>query len=185
MHTPLGHIVLSLLKVSASISAEMLGFELLDPTEIEVPHITPLTNLTLSKLQRGHFDIWVDGHGPEIGKNTIYEPPLLELYTKFSLQSHFLAFWGILFLQTVTIFIIDKVCVRNIPEMATNWERLMHASLKSHFPLPYVNWHEGDGNCKDHIKRHKAGNHEVLVTTAVNLFFNLIMLTPLVILCKS
>ena len=172
-----------LLNVSASISAEMTGFILLDPSSTWIPHITPQTNLTLSNLQRGNFSPLEDGFG--IVDNSIYEPPPLELYTKFSLQSHFLAFWGILFLQTVTIFIIDKVCVRNIPEMATNWERLMHASLKSHFPLPYVNWHEGDGNCKDHIKRHKAGNHEVLVTTAVNLFFNLILLTPLVILCKS
>ena len=167
------------LSAFALISAEMAGFELLDPATSWIPHITPQTNLTLSNLQRGYFE---DSIGTYV---SIYMPPPLELYTKFSLQSHFLAFWGILFLQTVTIFIIDKVCVRNIPEMATNWERLMHASLKSHFPLPYVNWHEGDGNCKDHIKRHKAGNHEVLVTTAVNLFFNLIMLTPLVILCKS
>ena len=53
------------------------------------------------------------------------------------------------------------------------------------FPIPYVNWHEGDGNCDDHLKRHKASNHEVLVTSTVNLVFNLIMLTPLVILCKS
>ena len=160
----------------------MAGFELLDPTTTSIPHITPLTNIKLSHLQRGHYEE-MDDVVFQV-KNSIYVPPPLELYTKFSLQLHFFAFWGILLLQTVTIFIIDKVWARNIPEMATNWERLMHASLKSHFPLPYVNWHEGDGNCKDHIKRHKAGNHEVLVTTAVNLFFNLIMLTPLVILCK-
>ena len=161
----------------------MLGFELLDPTLNEVPHITPLTNLTLSNLQRGHFDITMDS--PAIGKNSIYKPPPLELYTEFSLQLYFLAFWGILFLQMLTIFIFDMVWARNIPESATLWERLMHAMLKSHFPLPYVNWHEDDGNCNDHIKRHKAANNEVLVTTAVNLYFNLIMLTPLVILCKS
>ena len=163
------------------ISAEMTGFHLLDPTETWVSHIVPPTNLTLSNLQRGHFEIL------EIGRtnSSIYVAPPLALYTKFSLQSHFMAFWVILFLQIITIFITDKIWTRNIPESATLWERLMHAMLKSHFPLPYINWHEDDGNCNDHVKRHKAANNEVLLTTAVNLCFNLIMLTPLVILCKS
>ena len=163
-----------------SISAEMASFQVLDPTIVLAPHITPLSNLSLSKLQRGQFEEVEDGSG-----NSIYKPPPLELYTKFSLQSYFFAFFGILFLQILTIFITDKTWTRNIPQSATLWERLMHASLKSHFPIPYVNWHEGDGNCDDHLKRHKASNHEVLVTTTVNLVFNLIMLTPLVILCKS
>ena len=159
----------------------MAAFQLLDPAASVIPHITPQTNLTLPNLQRGHFEL------PDILQttNSIYVPPIIELYTKFSLQSYFLAFWGILLLQVLTIFIIDMVCTRNIPQSATLWERLMHATLKSHFPVPYTNWHEGDGNCIDHVNRHKAVNHEVLVTTAVNLFFNLIMLTPLVILCKS
>ena len=161
----------------------MVGFEILDPTEDPVPHITPQTNLNLSSLQRGRFDIQLGSLGKF--NYTIYEPPLLELYTEFSLQSYFLAFWGILILQILTIFILDTILITNIPRNATLWERMMHANLKSHFPISYVNWHEGDGNCDDHVKRHKAENHEVLVTTAVNLFFNLIMLTPLVILCKS
>ena len=158
----------------------MIGFHLLNPTSALIPHISPFTNLTLSNIQRGHFEVLVDRFG-----SSIYMPPSLEMYTRFALQPYFLAFWGILLLQMLTIFTIDKVWSRNIPQSATLWERLIHALLKSHFPFPYVNWHEGNGNCIDHIKRQKAANHEVLVTTAVNLFFNLIMLTPLVILCKS
>ena len=166
--------------LSALILAEMVGFQLLDTTTAKIPHITPQTNLVLSNLQRGYF-YNVDSKNDE---SSIYEPPPLELYTKFSLQLYFLAFWVILFLQMLTIFITDKIWATNIPQSATIWERMMHATLKSHFPIPYVNWHEGDGNCNDHVKRHRAANHEVLVTTAVNLLFNLIMLTPLVILCK-
>ena len=159
----------------------MGGFALLDPTLNFIPHIPPLTNLRLSNLQRGHFDVLLDGEAI----NSIYEPPPLELYTKFSLQLYFFIFWGIILLQMLTIFIVDKVWVTNIPVCATLWERLMHASLKSHFPFPYVNWHEAEGNCNDHVKRHKSSSHEILATTAVNLVFNLILLTPLVILCKS
>ena len=115
----------------------MAAFQLLDPAASVIPHITPQTNLTLPNLQRGHFEIL------EIGRtnSSIYVAPPLALYTKFSLQSHFMAFWVILFLQIITIFITDKIWTRNIPESATLWERLMHASLKSHFPIPYVNWH--------------------------------------------
>ena len=162
----------------------MAGYASLDPTTFLIPHITsPPPNLNLFNLQRGHFII-LDDNGNNYG-SSMYEPPPLELYTLFSLQLYFLAFFGILFTQMLTIFVIDMVWGRNIPGSATLWERLMHATLKSHFPLPYVNWHESDGNCNDHVKRHKAANHEVLVTTAVNLCFNIIMLTPLVILCKS
>ena len=102
--------------ISSSISAEMLGFELLDPTNTGVPHITPLTNLTLSNLQRGHFEVRNDN-----GRftNSIYDSPPLELYTRFPLQLYFFAFWGILLLQVITIFIIDMKWARNIPRGAT------------------------------------------------------------------
>ena len=171
------------IKISSSISAEMAAFASLDPDLTLIPHITTLSNLTLSSLQRGHFEIV--NHNNLVLDYAIYVPPSLQLYTKLSLQSYFFAFLGILFLQILTIFIVDKLLDTNIPLSATLWERLMHATLKSHFPLPYINWHEGDGNCNDHVKRHKAANHEFLMTTAVNLLFNLIMLTPLVILCKD
>ena len=160
----------------------MAGFAILDPDLTWIPHITTLNNLTLSRIQRGYFNKLQSNN--LVLDYAIYVPPSLLLYTKLSLQSYFFAFWGILFLQIVTIFIVDKLWHTNIPLNATLWERLMHATLKSHFPLPYINWHEGDGNCNDHVKRHEAANHEVLLTTAVNLFFNLIMLTPMVILCK-
>ena len=65
----------------------MAGFELLDPTATWIPHITPLNNLTLSDLQRGQFDILIiDSLSQDF---PIYEPPPLELYTEFSLQSYF------------------------------------------------------------------------------------------------
>ena len=46
--------------------------------------------------------------GDDFNTGSIYEPPPLELYTKFSLQAYFLMFWGILLVQTFAILIIDK-----------------------------------------------------------------------------
>ena len=76
-----------------------------------------------------------------------YVPPPLELYTQFSLQTHFFAFWGILILQTCTILVIDKIWVKNIPNDATLWDRLLHSIQKASFPFPYTNWHQ------DHLRR--------------------------------
>ena len=114
----------------------------------------------------------------------IYEPPPLDLYIKFSMQTYFLAFWGILLIQAFTIIIIDKIWIKTIPITCSWWKRFIHAMEKSHSPFPYLNWHEEEGDCKDHINRKNAVQHEVIVTTVVNLFFNMLLLIPLVILCK-
>ena len=96
-----------------------------------------------------------------------------------------MTFWGILLLQAFTIFITDNIWVRNISKNNTIWEQIVHAMVKSHFPLPFINWHEGEGDCNDHVKRKKAVQCEVLVTTAINFIFNIALLSPLVILCKK
>ena len=160
----------------------MLSFQAFDPATTYLPHNLTMTskNITLQSLayiQRGNFPL-------NEGVYDFYEPPSLILYTKFSLEIYFLAFWGILLFQCLVIYITDKLIVRNIPQTATVWERIMHAIVKSQFPFPYVNWHEAFGDCQDHKKRQKDAQHEVFVTTAVNLIFNMIMLVPLVILCK-
>ena len=82
-----------------------------------IPHIHPLTNTSLSILQRGTFSIKIlnTPSGPLFSYN--YQPPPLELYTKFSLQAYFFSFWVILILQTLTIFAIDKIWVKNVQNM--------------------------------------------------------------------
>ena len=74
-------------------TAETIAFYALDPSnsEVQVPgseiyHIYPLTNLSIFQVQRGRFKLDVnpinyDGYT----YYSSYEPPPLELYTKFSL----------------------------------------------------------------------------------------------------
>ena len=52
-----------------------------------LPHIHPLTNISLSQLQRGNLFEYVSNtpSGPIYSYN--YVPPPLELYTQFSLQT--------------------------------------------------------------------------------------------------
>ena len=172
--------------------AEMFGFQLFDPATSIIPHhinITSITSETLNSLQRGRY-IHIENDEDDYDCTTMmwpyfYEPPAIELYTKFSLATYFLTFWGILILQTMVISILDKVWVRTIPKCATLWGRIIHAIVKSHFAFPYENWHDTVGNCQDHKDRQKAAKHEVLVTMVINLVFNMAMLVPLVILCKT
>ena len=168
--------------------AEMLDFQGLHPypqnaTNV-IPHIHPLTNISLSLLQQGkHLNAVIDtpsGQSFEFH----YWPPPIELYTQFSLQTYFFAFWGILLFQTMTILVIDKIWIRNIPNSATLWDRMLHAMEKSCFPFPYINWHQEKGSCFEHLKRKQAVQQEVLVAILINLVFNMILLVPLPIFCK-
>ena len=167
---------------SFEFQAEMMGFQCLDPVlyNTEYYHIYPIVNSSIFNAQRGKFNEFKD----HLGSSSAYDPPPLEIYTKFSLQTYFFVFWGILILQSICILLIDKLFVKSIPHNISLWKRFIHACQKSHFPIPYENWHEAEGTCLDHLKRKNAVQLEVLLSIAVNLVFNMILLFPLIILCK-
>ena len=161
--------------------AEMMGFQCLDPQFPDLYyHIYPIINASIFNIQRGNFNEFKDG----IMGSSAYDPPPLELYTKFFLPTYFFVFWVILLLQSLCILLVDKLFVKSTPNNITFWKRFIHACQKSHFPFPYENWHEAEGTCLDHVKRKNAAQLEVLLSIAVNLVFNMILLFPLIILCK-
>ena len=168
------------------VSAEMIGFATMHPTYIGagVQFFTNNSRLnSISNIMRGQY-IFTGSLSPAGEPDPYYEPVPLEQYAQFSFLSYFTAFIGILFLQSLTIFMTDIFVLKNMPSTVTIWERIVHAIQKSHLPFPIQNWHEGKGSCLDHIKRHKLAQKEVLTATVINLAFNMIMLIPLVILCK-
>ena len=166
--------------------AETIGFTSLNPSFLPSGHVMSLTNDSLfysvSNLQRGNFVIREES--TEDYDEYRFEPPPIELYTQFSLLTYLLVFLGLLFLQTLTIFLVDAKWNKIILQDATIWDRILHATHKSHFPFAYVNWYKGIGNCMDHLRRKKETDIEVLSTIFVNLLFNMAMLIPLGILCK-
>ena len=168
---------------SFQFQAEMMGFQCLDPQLssglTHYNHIYPIVNSSIFDIQRGKFNEY-----NFIGSGSAYDPPPLELYTKFSLQTYFFVFWGILILQSLCILLMDKLFVKSIPNNITLWKRFIHACQKSNFPFPYENWHEAEGTCLDHLKRKNAVQLEVLISITLNLVFNMILLFPLIILCK-
>ena len=168
------------------VSAEMIGFTTMHPTYIGagVQFFTKNSRLnSISNIMRGQY-IFTGSLSPARKPDPYYEPVPLELYVQFSFLSYFMAFIGILLLQSLTIFITDIFVLKNMPSTVTLCERIIHVIQKSQLPFPIQNWHEGKGSCLDHIKRHKLVQKEVLTATVINLAFNMVMLIPLVILCK-
>ena len=174
---------------SFMLSAEMIGFKNLDPSlsSYGIDGIQYFTNNSMldsvSNIDRGQFMSTGVASADGI-PFTFYEPVPLNFYVQFSFLSYFLAFIGILLLQNFTIFIMDAFWLKDMPSTVTFWERTLHAIQKSHLPFPYQSWHEGKGSCIDHMKRKKLVEKEVMSATIVNLAFNMVMLIPLVILCK-
>ena len=163
--------------------AEMLGLQCLDPEYGGYfYHIYPIVNSSIFNIiQRGKFNSQKNMYYGA----SVYDPPPLELYTIFSLQTYFFVFWGIIILQSLCILLMDKLFVKSIPRKVTLWKRFIHACQKSNFPFPYENWHEAEGTCLDHLKRKNAVQLEVLISITLNLVFNMILLFPMIILCKS
>ena len=165
----------------------MVEFMVLNPRydPHRYPHVLYLTNQSnyqsLINIQRGQYINFTYGIGE---KAFLYEPPSIELYTLYSLTTYFFMFLGIFTMHVLTIFIVDKKWVKNIPQGTTVFERLLHSILKSNLPFPYTNWLNGNGGCRDHMNGKKAAQTEVFISMAINLMFNLILLFPLNILCK-
>ena len=164
----------------------MIGFNALNPVFGKFSaHVLYLTNQSyyqsLIDIQRGQYINYTYGLG---NHGTSYEPPSIELYTLYSLATYFFIFLGILTIHVFTIFIVDKIWVKNIPQSANVFERILHSLLKSNFPFPYTNWLNGNGDCLDHMNGKKAAQTEVFISMAINLIFNVILLFPLNILCK-
>ena len=94
------------------VSSEMIGFATMNP-ETYYPGIQFFSNNSkldsISNIQRGQYKFTgsVGGIGSHDLPMAYYEPVPLELYVQFSFLSYFVAFIGILLLQSFTIFITD------------------------------------------------------------------------------
>ena len=150
-----------------------------DPNLDGPPYIGPLVNMSLiSQIQRGNYT-W------DLETFSLYEPPNLELYILLSKKVYFFIFFGCHLIQIVTIYFVKYLLHKSTPTTISMWENFLCSVEQSHFPFPYDDWDAENGGCLDHIKRKKASQIEFLSITIINLLFNMILLFPLVILCKT
>ena len=170
------------LKLRSGFTAELIGFQMLDPAvstspNNNNPYVGPTFNISFDEIQRGNFT-------PYYLDISRYEPPPLELYTRFSLFTYFVAFWIIHFCQIFVICFFDKLWFKRGSSSVSLCRTLFNSIIKSHFPFPDNDWDVENGGCLDHIKRQRKNQTEFLILTAVNSIFNMALLTPLLMLCN-
>ena len=67
-----------------------------------------------------------------------------------------------------------------------NWcQRITHAIENSIIPIPMEDWDDQHGPIQHYVKAQKRVEKEMGVTLLINLFFNLLMGIPMVILGKN
>ena len=75
-------------------------------------------------------------------------PPTYALYTGMDLQQSFIAFFCILFLQFITIFVAKCLTVRDFSKKKDKFRKIMHVALNSNFGFPYKDWDDNsEGAC--------------------------------------
>ena len=113
-----------------------------------------------------------------------YVPPKLEEYTLFTVKQFFFIFWGILFLQSLIVF-IAKYLISDQFKNLKWYEKIFHSMECINFAFPHHDWDHEDGDGYQHYKRMLANKKEVQINLLMNTIFNLVLLSPLPILCKA
>ena len=111
----------------------------------------------------------------------IYQDGLYMDLILFSRNMYLLIFCVLHSVQIITILLV-KVTV--FKSSNTIWENIICSVEQSHYPFPSEDWDTRKGGCVDHIKRQMNVQKEFLVMTIINLAFNIVLLFPLLILCK-
>ena len=106
--------------------------------------------------------------------------PDITKYTYFGLKDYFLIFFGIGILHTLFIFYVKKMISNDFAKLNL-FEQLIHAFENIHFPFPVHDWDYEKGKCEANKRRMKANMKEVFIIIITNLFFNFILLFPLII----
>ena len=159
----------------------MIGYVMNDPAANFdwFGYTGPALNMSFDQIDRGTYT--------SLSKDdvlSIYEPPALEVYTQIPINVYLILFIGIHIIQILVIFLVDRIWLQSTHSSITFWEKIIHSIQKSHFPFPYEDWDENYGECRDYIQRKEKALKEFVITALINLFFNMTLLFPLVVLCK-
>ena len=110
-------------------------------------------------------------------------PPHYRLFTFFTLGQYFFIFCGILFVQTIFVFLAKCMCCPSF--MVLNFfEKTIHAIENINIPFNCQEWDSAKGDAEAHKTRMKTNETEVKVVMAVNFGFNCLLLSPVGILGK-
>ena len=112
------------------------------------------------------------------------EPPKLTLYTLFSIEQYLGIFLGIFTIQFLVQLLL-KIFTNPLVFKKLSWiDRVIHMILCSFIPLPMEEWDMEKGTVAIHKARKDLVFKEMMASILLNFGFNVLLLTPLVILGK-
>ena len=110
------------------------------------------------------------------------EPPNYTLYTLFTIEQYFIGFM-IALMTNVILQTVAKKCTN--PEVfgKTSWiDLVVHSVSVTFIPHPLKEWDEEDGSVANHRLRKDLVLKEMLASIMLNFGFNLMFLSPTIIL---
>ena len=114
----------------------------------------------------------------------IAAPPQLNLYTLFSIEQYLGMFLGIFAIQFVVQLVL-KMFTNPLVFKKLSWiDHVIHMISCSFIPLPMEEWDMEKGTVAMHKARKDLVFKEMLASILLNLGFNFLLLTPLIILGK-
>ena len=110
------------------------------------------------------------------------EPPQLALYTLLSIEQYLGIFLGLFVIQ-FPVQLVLKMFTNPLVFKKLSWiDCVIHMISCSFIPLPMEEWDMGKGTVAMHKKRKDLVFKEMMASILLNFGFNLILLTPLIIL---
>ena len=110
------------------------------------------------------------------------DPPQLTLYTYFTIEQYLGMFLGIFALQ-FTCHLVSKRATNPLVMKRLSWiDCVIHCITCCFLPFPMKEWDEEKGTIAMHKARQMLVLKEMLTSVLLNFAFNLLLLTPLVIL---
>ena len=105
-------------------------------------------------------------------------PPSYTMYTIFSLGNAFLALLGLMFIQSLLIFLLKR---KLSPEFAlATWTGKLHHMMEAiNIPDCFSDWDDNEGDVEEHRRRKTAVMRETSIMILVQFISNLLMLVPL------
>ena len=105
-------------------------------------------------------------------------PPSSSLYTGLDSKIFFTIFISGWVFQIFCIW-LHNFFISNIFRKFSIFDQIMHAFQSVITPFSSKDWADGEGNCKEHVKRMKIMDKEVVGTIKINAIFQFLHILPL------
>ena len=102
------------------------------------------------------------------------------------MQARYYCLWFfVLIVAQILAILVLKSYVSSEFQKLNKLDKLLHCAVSSNFPFSTRDWDfQNDGGPDEYYARMKENGFEVTVNIFINWFFNTLLLTPMVYLCK-